>query len=456
MVAAPATRYAISRDGCHIAYQVFGVGSVDLVFINSWASNVELIWEEPRLAAFLDHLGSFCRVIVFDKRGTGMSDPIRVDEPVPLEHRLMDILAVIDAVGFQQAAVLGFSDGGGASIRFCVDHADRVSRLILWGATPRIMEAEDWPWGLSLKRGSAERRAVEAGNLDRQLGPDLFAPGAAHDPEFRRWWNRISRLSASPAVYLALMTENGKMDVRDVLGRVSVPTLVMHRTGDRVFDVRCARYLAERIPDATLVELPGEDHWPWTGELEPVIEELEQFLTGSHPKRVGRVFAAVLSADIVSSTLRLGELGDRRWVRILEEYQRILDSEISAYGGRVINTVGDGALALFDVPGKAIHGARSLITKAKEVGLELRIGMHAGEVELSQGDAAGIAVHIACRVAELAGPGDVLVTRTVADLVAGSGIEFEDRGLSSLKGIPGEWRIQALSSPWHETAVSSR
>lgn len=456
MVAAPATRYAISRDGYHIAYQVFGVGSVDLVFINSWASNVELIWDEPRLAAFLDHLGSFCRVIVFDKRGTGMSDPIRVDEPVPLEHRLMDILAVIDAVGFRQVAVLGFSDGGGASIRFCVDHADRVSRLILWGATPRIMEAEDWPWGLSRARGSAERGAVEAGNLDRQLGPDLFAPGAAHDPEFRRWWNRISRLSASPAVYLALMTENGKLDVRNVLPRVGVPTLVMHRTGDRVFDVRCARYVAEKIPDATLVELPGEDHWPWTGELEPVIEELEQFLTGSHPKRVGRVFAAVLSADIVSSTLRLGEMGDRRWVRILEEYQRILDSEISAYGGRVINTVGDGALALFDAPGKAIHGARSLITKAKEVGLELRIGMHAGEVELSQGDAAGIAVHIACRVAELAGPGDVLVTRTVADLVAGSGIEFEDRGLSTLKGIPGEWRMQALSSPWLDTDVSLR
>jgi len=318
------------------------------------------------------------------------------------------------------------------------------------------MEAEDWPWGLSRARGSAERGAVEAGNLDRQLGPDLFAPGAAHDPEFRRWWNRISRLSASPAVYLALMTENGKLDVRNVLPRVGVPTLVMHRTGDRVFDVRCARYVAEKIPDATLVELPGEDHWPWTGELEPVIEELEQFLTGSHPKRVGRVFAAVLSADIVSSTLRLGEMGDRRWVRILEEYQRILDSEISAYSGRVINTVGDGALALFDAPGKAIHGARSLITKAKEVGLELRIGMHAGEVELSQGDAAGIAVHIACRVAELAGPGDVLVTRTVADLVAGSGIEFEDRGLSTLKGIPGEWRMQALSSPWLDTDVSLR
>lgn len=451
LVEVPATRYATSSDGVHIAYQVYGIGSVDLVFVNSWASNVELIWEESHQATFLKRLGSFCRVILFDKRGTGMSDPVPLDQQLTLDQRMDDMLSVMNAVGAKRAAVLGFSDGGPISMLFTVTHPDRVSSLVLWGATPRITSSEDWPWGMPRERGLAQLAAVEAGRLEEQIGPDFFAPSVADDPDFRRWWSRISRLSASPAMYLALMKANGAIDVRASLPDIRVPTLVMHRTEDLVFDVRCGRYMAEQIPGARLIEFPGSDHWPWIGEVEPVLGEIEEFLTGTRPTPAPeRALAAVLFADIVSSTLRLGQMGDRRWSRILDTYEDAARHEVERFGGRVLKTIGDGMLVLFDGPGRAIAGARALITRMKELGLELRAGIHAGEVELRRDDASGIAVHIARRVADAGAPGELIVTRTVEDLVAGSGVEFEDRGLHNLRGVPGEWRLQAVMPAWEE------
>lgn len=380
-----------------------------------------------------------------------MSDPVPSDQNLTLDQRMDDMLSVMNAIGAQQAAVLGFSDGGPMSMLFTATHQQRVSSLVLWGATPRIIWGEDWPWGVPRERGVAQLAAVEAGRLQEQLGPDFFAPSVADDPDFRRWWSRISRLSASPSMYIALMKANGSADVRAILPDIRVPTLVMHRTHDPVFDVRCSRYVAEQIPGARLVEFPGADHWPWIGEVEPVLGEIEEFLTGARPPPVPeRALAAVLFADIVSSTLRLGQMGDRRWSRILDTYEDAARQEVERFGGRILKTIGDGMLVLFDGPGRAIAGARALMTRMKELGLEMRMGIHAGEVELRRDDASGIAIHIARRVADAAAPGELVVTRTVEDLVAGSGVEFEDRGLHNLRGVAGEWRLQAVTPAWEE------
>ena len=442
----PTTVYAKSGD-VHVAYQVLGEGPIDLVFVPGWVSNVELVWEEPHQAAFLERLASFARLILFDKRGTGLSDPVPVDRPPTLEDRMEDVKAVMDAVDSSRAALFGFSEGGAMSALFGATYPERTSALVLWGTTPRISWAEDWPWGIPRDEGIAQLRSLEAGRFGEFFGLSHFVPSAADDPEMNAWWSRMSRLSASPAMYISLLKTNGATDVRSVLPSITVPTLVLHRTDDGVFDVRCSRYLAEHIPGVRYVELPGSDHWPWVGDADQVLAEIQQFLTGVRPPlRIDRFLATVLFTDIVDSTLKAGELGDRRWSALLDRHDRLSKQIVARYGGEWVKSTGDGMLATFDGPGRAVAGAAELLESVRSLGIELRAGLHTGEIETRGGDPVGMAVHIAARVSDLASGGEVLVTSTVRDLVAGSGIRFEDRGPRRLKGVDGEWQLLAVAT----------
>ena len=441
----PTTQYAKVGD-LHIAFQVVGDGPLDLVFVPGWVSNVELGWEEPRQASFLRGLASFARLILFDKRGTGLSDPVPIDRPPTLEDRMADVNAVMDAANVDRAALFGFSEGGAMSALFGATYPDRISSLVLWGATPRISWADDWPWGVTRSEGIAQLKSVESGQFNEHFGLDFFVPGVADEPDMVRWWNRTSRLSASPGMYVALIKANGATDVRSVLPTISVPTLILHRSDDTVVDVRASRYMAEHIPGARLVELPGGDHWPWIGDSDAALGEIQQFLVGSRPEpQIDRFLTTVLFTDIVDSTVRADELGDRAWTKLLDIHDGFSKDQLALFGGKWVKSTGDGMLATFDGPGRAIQCAMSLLERARDHGLELRAGLHTGEAERRGDDIAGMAVHIAARVSALAGANEVLVTSTVRDLVAGSGVRFEDRERITLKGVPGEWLLLAVS-----------
>ena len=441
----PTTQYAKVGD-LHIAFQVVGDGPLDLVFVPGWVSNVELGWEEPRQAAFQRGLASFARLILFDKRGTGLSDPVPIDRPPTLEDRMADVNAVMDAANVDRAALFGFSEGGAMSALFGATYPDRISSLVLWGATPRISWADDWPWGVTRSEGIAQLKSVESGQFNEHFGLDFFVPGVADEPDMVRWWNRTSRLSASPGMYVALIKTNGATDVRSVLPTISVPTLILHRSDDKVVDVRASRYMAEQIPGARLVELPGGDHWPWIGDSDTALGEIQQFLVGSRPQpQIDRFLTTVLFTDIVDSTVRADELGDKAWTKLLDIHDGFSKDQLALFGGKWVKSTGDGMLATFDGPGRAIQCAMSLLEKARDHGLELRAGLHTGEAERRGDDIAGMAVHIAARVSALAGANEVLVTSTVRDLVAGSGVRFEDRERITLKGVPGEWLLLAVS-----------
>jgi pimeloyl-ACP methyl ester carboxylesterase len=441
----PLTRYAKAGD-LHIAYQVVGDGPIDVMLVPGLVSNVELSWEEPRQASFLQGLASFSRLILFDKRGTGLSDPVPVDRPPTLEDRMADIDAVLDAVASERVSLFGFSEGGSTSALFGATHPDRTASLVLWGATPKIMWAEDWPWGLTREQGIAHLKSVEAGNFGEHFGVDFFVPGAVGDAQFERWWNRWVRLSASPAMWISLMKTNGATDVRDVLPTIGVPTLVIHREGDHVNDVRSGRYMAAQIPGAKLVVLPGDDHWPWVGDADAALAEVQEFLVGTRPKaRVDRFLTTVLFTDIVDSTAKADSLGDRAWSKLLNVHDAFSKNELSRFGGEWIKSTGDGMLAIFDGPGRAIMCAKSLMSRARDSGIQLRAGLHTGEAERRGQDVAGMAVHIAARVSALAMPNEVVVTSTVRDLVAGSGIQFDNRDKTKLKGVPGEWQLLSVA-----------
>lgn len=441
----PTTQYAKVGD-LHIAFQVVGDGPLDLVFVPGWVSNVELGWEEPRQASFLRGLASFARLILFDKRGTGLSDPVPIDRPPTLEDRMADVNAVMDAANVDRAALFGFSEGGAMSALFGATYPDRISSLVLWGATPRISWADDWPWGVTRSEGIAQLKSVESGQFNEHFGLDFFVPGVADEPDMVRWWNRTSRLSASPGMYVALIKANGATDVRSVLPTISVPTLILHRSDDKVVDVRASRYMAEHIPGARLVELPGRDHWPWIGDSDAALGEIQQFLVGSRPEpQIDRFLTTVLFTDIVDSTVKADELGDRAWTKLLDIHDGFSKDQLALFGGKWVKSTGDGMLATFDGPGRAIQCAMSLLERARDHGLELRAGLHTGEAERRGDDIAGMAVHIAARVSALAGANEVLVTSTVRDLVAGSGVRFEDRERITLKGVPGEWLLLAVS-----------
>ena len=437
----PQTRYAKSGD-VNIAYQVLGQGPPDLVLIPGWVSNIEIFWEEPAVVRFFTRLASFSRLILFDKRGTGLSD--RVAEMPNLETRMDDARAVLDTVGSERAALFGYSEGGVLCALFAATYPNRASALIMHGSYARLTAAPDYPWGLNEQERSAfvDQAVREWG---APIGIDMRAPSMATDERFRQWWARFLRLSASPAAFATLSHMNAQMDIRQVLPAIRVPTLILHSVNDRNLDVRGSRYLAERIPGAELVELSGPDHVPWLSDADIVVDEVEEFLTGArHAPEPERVLATVMFTDIVGASERAAGLGDRRWHDLLDSHHALIRRQLNHFRGREIDTAGDGFLAIFDGPARAVRCASTISDGVRSLGIEVRAGLHTGECEMMGDKLAGIAVHIGSRVAALARPGEVLVSSTVKDLVAGSGLSFQDRGIQSLKGIPGEWRLFAV------------
>jgi pimeloyl-ACP methyl ester carboxylesterase len=441
----PPTQYAKSGD-ISIAYQVVGDGPIDLVLVLGFATHIELQWESPVFARFFERLSSFSRLIIFDKRGTGLSDPVA---QVPtLEQRTDDVRAVMDAAGSERAALFGISEGGPMSVLFAATHPERVSALVLHGAMGRTTEAPDYPWAApaeALRESAAELIAPYWGQQAEGM-VELFSPSLAGDPQATEFTARLERSAASPAMVQQIFEMFLDVDVRAILPTIQVPTLVIHRRGDRVVNRRAGEELAARIPDARYVELPGMDHVPWAGNAEEVLGEAEEFLTGVRTlPEPERVLATVMFTDIVASTERAAEFGDARWRELLAAHQAAVRQELGRFRGREVKTLGDGYLATFDGPARAIQCGSAIAEATRSLGLEVRIGLHCGEVELMDGDVGGIAVHIAARVGALAAGSEVLVSSTVKDLVAGSGISFVDRGAQQLKGISDEWRLFAVA-----------
>jgi class 3 adenylate cyclase len=438
----PETRYARSGD-VGIAYQVLGEGEMDLVIAFPFVSHLDLLWESPALTHFMRRLGSFARVILFDRRGVGLSDP--VDRAATLEERMDDVRAVMDAAGSERAALLGMSEGATMCMLFAATYPERTSALVLWGAMARSTRADDYPW-------APEKEAVEEAQAEL-IAPlwgqgatiEIFSPSVAGDPRAREFQARFERQAASPMRVMQLLEMFLDTDVRDVLPLIQAPTAVMHRRHDRAVNVRAARWLAERIEGSRYVELEGEDHFPWVGDSEAALAAIEEFLTGVRPGPAPeRVLATVLFTDIVDSTGVAAELGDRRWRELLEEHQRLVRKRLAQFEGREIKTTGDGFLALFDGPSRAAQCAGAVAEDVPSLGIEVRAGLHAGEVELIGEDVGGIAVHVAARIAALADGRTVLASRTVRDLATGSGVEFEAFGRHRLKGVPDEWEIYSV------------
>jgi pimeloyl-ACP methyl ester carboxylesterase len=437
----PETRYAQSGD-VNIAYQAIGQGPLDLVFVMGWVSNIDEFWTEPSFANFLQRLAKFSRLIVFDKRGTGLSD--RVDEKnLPtLEQRMDDVRAVMDAAGSPRAALFGISEGAPMCSLFAATYPERTAALLMFGGYPRAMCAPDYEWGRSEEEIRAWLEVLRTKWGSGPVGIEARIPSRINDERFREWWTRYLVRSATPKTVMALTRMNMQVDMRDVLPAIRVPTLIMHRTGDRALPVEGARYMARQIRGAKLVEFPGEDHLPWTMDPEPVLNEIEAFVTGTRPvEEADRVLATVMFADIVDSTQRAAAIGDRAWTKELQEFYGLARRQLERFRGREIDTAGDGYFATFDGPARAVRCAHSITKEMSQLGLTIRTGLHTGEVEVLGDKVGGIAVHIGARIAGHAGPGEVVVSNTVKDLVAGSGLQFEDRGVRPLKGVPGEWRL---------------
>ncbi len=440
-MSAPETRYAKSGD-VNIAYQVVGDGPRDLVYVPGWVSHIELAWELPDLARGFERLSSFSRLIVFDKRGTGMSDPVPASEMPTLEQRMDDVRAVMDAVGSERAAIFGASEGGNMSMLFAATHPDRTIALCTFGSTAKRIWSPDYPWAPTVEERSEGFAQVErlwmTGMDWTDVAPSLDPAGLA---EISRYYRRC----ASPGAALALMKMNTGVDVRDVLPSILVPTVVMHRTDDRDANVEEGRFITSRIPGARFVEFPGADHSWWTEGRDTIVDEIEELVTGVRPApEPDRVLATVLFTDIVGSTQRASEIGDHRWRELMAAHDAAVRRELERFRGREVDTAGDGFFATFDGPARAVRCATAIGDAAGALGLEVRAGVHTGECELDGEKVRGIAVHTGARVAALAGSGEVLVSSTVKDLVAGSGLELEDRGQHELKGVPGEWRLYAV------------
>jgi pimeloyl-ACP methyl ester carboxylesterase len=441
----PETRYARSGD-LNIAYQVTGEGPRDLVYVPGWVSNIELMWEEPAMAHFLERLASFSRLILFDKRGTGLSDRVSNDELPTLEQRMDDVRAVLEAVGSERAALFGHSEGGNMCVLFAATYPERTTALITLGSFAKRRDPDDdYPWA-----PTADDREETVADVERNWGHfrtqdvEYYAPSRFGDEQFVRNLEQYFRRAASPGAAAALLRMNSYIDVRDVLPTIQVPTLVLHRTGDHDVNVEEGRYFASKVLGAKFVELDGADHWIAAGNVDEIADEIEEFLTGTRPvPEPDRVLATVLFTDIVGSTARAAELGDRRWRDLLSTHDAAVRHELERFRGREVDTAGDGFLAAFDGPARAVRCALSAGEAVRELGVEIRAGIHTGECELDGPKIRGIAVHTGARIASLAGPGEVLVSQTVKDLVAGSGLAFEDRGAHALKGVPGEWRVYA-------------
>jgi pimeloyl-ACP methyl ester carboxylesterase len=442
----PETQYAKNGD-LSIAYQVAGDGPFDVVFVPGFVSHVEMGWEHPPYAPIYRRLSSFARLIIFDKRGTGLSDRT-VDVPT-LEERMDDVRAVMDAAGSERAAIVGISEGGPMALLFAATYPERVSALALWETFARVLEAPDYPQGTPRALFDDTVRMAESYWGVGRVVRFMFLQDVPDDEETRLQLARQERNAATPAMAAAALQFIVPLDVRHVLSSISAPTLVVHRSGDPVIPAPHGRYLAEHIPGARYVEFPGDFHVSGIGRDEIVLDAIEEFLTGVRPEPatpVDRVLKTVLFTDIVDSTARAAAEGDRRWHELLDAHDSTIRRELGRFRGEEVNTTGDGFLAAFDGPGRAINCAQAIAGAARDVGVEVRSGLHTGECELRGDDLAGIAVHIGARVASLAGPGEVFVTSTVRDLVAGSGIEFTDRGRHELKGVPGEWQVLAVQA----------
>ena len=440
MAAIPATRY-VKSDDVHIAYQVIGEGPLDLLFVPGFVSHIEEIWQSPAASSFLRRLASFSRLILFDKRGTGMSD--RGSQVFTLEQRMHDVRAILDEVGSDRAALFGVSEGGPMSLLYAATYPERTSALILYGSYAKRSWAPDYPFGW---KNEQWQRVLE--NIERNWGTpqginiEMWAPSLAQDPSASERMASYFRAAAIPGAAAAIMKMNREIDVRHVLSAIRTPTLILHRVGDRVSEIEHARIMAHGIPDAKLVELPGIDHTFWVNDNGALLGQIEQFLTGKrHAYESERVLATVLFTDIVGSTEQAVALGDNSWRELLTAFYAKVREVIRNFRGREINTAGDGFFAAFDGPARAIRCAGAIREAVRSLGLEVRCGLHTGECELVGEDLAGIAVHIGARVAALAAPGEVLVSQTVRDLVAGSGLSFEEHGVHTLKGVPSEWRL---------------
>jgi class 3 adenylate cyclase len=436
----PVTRYTKS-GGVNIAYQVVGTGPLDLVFVPGWISHLELGWEDPRNARLLRRLASFSRLILFDKRGTGMSDRVDERDLPTLDQRMDDVRAVMDAAGSERAALLGVSEGGPMSILFAATYPQRTSALVLLATFAYWLRDEETPWAPSREEHEEVVRGYEQ-RWGEPVGISAFAPTMAKDEEFRRRWATLLRMAASPGAAVALLRMNYDIDVRPVLPLVRVPTLVLHRRGEQTINIEGGRYLAAHIPGARMVELDGEDHLWWVGDSNAIVDEVEEFLTGvRHGAEPDRVLATVLFSDIVASTERAAALGDQQWREVLDRHSTEVARQVDRFQGRLVKWLGDGVLAVFDGPARAIRCGRALVEEAPRLGVEIRVGLHAGECEVRDDDVGGLAVHIGARVMAHAGPSEVVVSSTVKDLVVGSGIDFADLGTHELKGVPGDWRL---------------
>ena len=440
----PEVHYARVGDA-HVAYQVFGAGDLDLVYVAEFWHSIEAQWDEPRFAAFLRRLGTFSRVVCLDQRGSGLSDPLPLGEEPSLDLFTDDVRAVMDAVGISHAALLGVAGGAVIASLLAATVPERVQALVLLNGLARLTAAPDYPWGTT---PAFEVRVMAdlSNGWGRGVLADILAPSEADDPVFRSWLARYQRLGASPGEVMAQRRMMQNVDIRQVLPSIRIPTLVVHRRDNRLINAGHGRYLAEHIPGAEYVEVPGGDYLPFLGDAEAILAPIERFLTGTiSPAEQRRVLATVLFTDIVGSTELAARLGDRRWRALLEEHNAIVRDELERYRGRELDRAGDGFVALFDGPARAVRCAFAIRDRVQKLGLALRAGVHTGEVELLGAEIEGLAVHICARVAAAAAPDEVLVTSTVRDLVAGSGISFSDRGAHTLRGVPGRWKLSVAS-----------
>jgi class 3 adenylate cyclase len=439
----PDTRFVQNGD-VSIAYQVVGDGPIDLLFVPGFVSHIEILWEEEMFSRPLRRMASFARLIVFDKREQGLSD--RMGAPPTLEDSMEDVRAVLDAAGSERAALFGISEGGPMAILLAATYPERVSHLVLYGTYARLTRTSDYPQGMPDSFLESWERVIRD-EWHEAPGAGILAPSVVGDPEAERAWGRFVRGGTSPRGAVSLMELYRDMDARDVLPLVSQPTLVLHRRGDDAVRPEQGRYLADHVPGARYVELPGQDHAFFVGDAGSIVDEVQEFVTGVRPApRPERVLSTVLFTDIVGSTEAAAKLGDRDWRALLDRHDELVRRQIERHDGRAVKSTGDGFVATFSGPARGIEAARSIAAEVQRLGIEIRAGLHTGELELRDGDVGGMAVHIGARVAAKADANEVLVSSTVKDLVVGSGIDFADRGSAELKGVPGEWRLFAVAA----------
>lgn len=442
--AVPETRYADS-GGVSIAYQVLGDGPIDLVFVPGFASHLEHAWQHPKLAHFYHRLASFSRLTLLDKRGTGLSDRVSPNDIPGIEQRKDDLKAVMDEVGINRAALVGVSDGGPLAMLFAATYPDRTESLVLVNTYSKRIRSDDHQEALTPEAyGDFVREASE--HWGQPVAAELLAPGSANDPRFRDWWGAALRMSMSPGAARAMLEMNSDIDVRAALSAIHVPTLIVHRTGDMATPVEGGRFLAAEIEGARIVELPGDDHFPWLGDADAVLEAIEEFVTGERSGLVPNVaLASMLFTDIVSSTKKAADLGDREWTALLKTHDSLVQGAVSRFEGREVKHTGDGSLSVFEGPARGARCWLYLRDRLHDIGLSIRGGLHTSEIELVNGDLRGLGVHIAARLMGLAAPDELIVSSVVHDLSAGSGLTFAERGVHELKGVPGAWHVYGVT-----------